>query len=152
MGGLTRESVLDNITLYWLTSTGASAARWYWELGQVSAVAAASGAMPPPVTVIWTPAAALSTAPAPGDVGASLAVHPASPATSAAPSIAFRMSFIGSPCDESDESKARDRAAVQVVELPVSLSERIMRTTRGCVLYPLSAVVRNCVLPVTSCR
>ncbi len=27
VGGLTRESVLDNITLYWLTGTGASAAR-----------------------------------------------------------------------------------------------------------------------------
>ena len=31
MGGLTRDSILDNITLCWLTGTGASAARWYWE-------------------------------------------------------------------------------------------------------------------------
>src|SRR4051794_32060583 len=30
-GNLTREHVLDNITLYWLTGTGASAARSYWE-------------------------------------------------------------------------------------------------------------------------
>jgi pimeloyl-ACP methyl ester carboxylesterase len=30
-GGLTRDSILDNITLYWLTNTGASAARLYWE-------------------------------------------------------------------------------------------------------------------------
>src|SRR6266480_4757751 len=30
-GNLTRDHVLDNITLYWLTSTGASAARSYWE-------------------------------------------------------------------------------------------------------------------------
>ena len=30
-GGLTRDHVLDNITLYWLTGTGASAARSYWE-------------------------------------------------------------------------------------------------------------------------
>src|SRR6185437_14768069 len=30
-GGLSRDSVLDNITLYWLTGTGSSAARWYWE-------------------------------------------------------------------------------------------------------------------------
>src|ERR671917_409153 len=30
-GNLTRDSILDNITLYWLTGTGASAARWYWE-------------------------------------------------------------------------------------------------------------------------
>ena len=30
-GNLTRDNVLDNITLYWLTGTGASAARSYWE-------------------------------------------------------------------------------------------------------------------------
>jgi pimeloyl-ACP methyl ester carboxylesterase len=30
-GGLTRDAILDNITLYWLTDTGASAARLYWE-------------------------------------------------------------------------------------------------------------------------
>ena len=29
--GLTREDVLDNITLFWLTNTGVSAARLYWE-------------------------------------------------------------------------------------------------------------------------
>ena len=34
VGNLTRESIVDNITLYWLTGTGASAARWYWEFGQ----------------------------------------------------------------------------------------------------------------------
>jgi pimeloyl-ACP methyl ester carboxylesterase len=30
-GNLTRDNVLDNITTYWLTGTGASAARSYWE-------------------------------------------------------------------------------------------------------------------------
>jgi pimeloyl-ACP methyl ester carboxylesterase len=30
-GDLTRDNILDNITLYWLTGTGASAARSYWE-------------------------------------------------------------------------------------------------------------------------
>jgi pimeloyl-ACP methyl ester carboxylesterase len=30
-GGLTRDDVLDNITLFWLTNTGVSAARLYWE-------------------------------------------------------------------------------------------------------------------------
>src|SRR5262249_50477438 len=30
-GGLTRDDILDNITLYWLTNTGVSAARLYWE-------------------------------------------------------------------------------------------------------------------------
>jgi pimeloyl-ACP methyl ester carboxylesterase len=30
-GGLTRDHILDNVTLYWLTGTGASAARSYWE-------------------------------------------------------------------------------------------------------------------------
>ena len=29
--GLTRDDVLDNITHYWLTNTGVSAARLYWE-------------------------------------------------------------------------------------------------------------------------
>ncbi|MEU5909617.1 epoxide hydrolase family protein [Micromonospora sp. NPDC047527] len=45
--GFTRDSILDNITLYWLTGTGASAARWYWENGR----ALASGQTPPPVSV-----------------------------------------------------------------------------------------------------
>jgi len=42
---------VDNITLYWLTATGASAARAYWETGQAQARAAAAGHAPPPVTV-----------------------------------------------------------------------------------------------------
>ena len=29
--GLTRDDVLDNITLYWLTNTGVSSSRLYWE-------------------------------------------------------------------------------------------------------------------------
>jgi pimeloyl-ACP methyl ester carboxylesterase len=51
VGNLTRETILDNITLYWLTGTGASAARWYWEFGQFLAAASAAGAPPPPVKV-----------------------------------------------------------------------------------------------------
>ena len=39
-GNLTRDHVLDNITLYWLTGTGAMAARLYWEGGQAAAAAA----------------------------------------------------------------------------------------------------------------
>ena len=50
-GGLTRDSIVDNITLYWLTGTGASAARWYWEFGRFLAAAEAGGHAPPPVTV-----------------------------------------------------------------------------------------------------
>ncbi len=50
-GNLTRDNILDNITLYWLTGTGASAARWYWEFGQVLAAAGASGQAPPPAAV-----------------------------------------------------------------------------------------------------
>jgi len=46
-GGLTRDHVLDNITLYWLTGTGASAARSYWEHGRAAALAA--GQAPPQV-------------------------------------------------------------------------------------------------------
>ena len=48
-GNLTRDSILDNITLYWLTGTGASAARWYWEAGQ--AAARMAGKSPPAVAV-----------------------------------------------------------------------------------------------------
>jgi pimeloyl-ACP methyl ester carboxylesterase len=40
-GNLTRDHILDNITLYWLTGTGASAARSYWEGGRAAAHAAA---------------------------------------------------------------------------------------------------------------
>src|SRR5262249_44785635 len=36
-GSLTRESVVDNITLYWLTATGASAARAYWDRARATA-------------------------------------------------------------------------------------------------------------------
>jgi hypothetical protein len=50
-GGLTRDHILDNITVYWLTGTGASAARSYWESGRAQALAAAAGQAPPPVTV-----------------------------------------------------------------------------------------------------
>jgi pimeloyl-ACP methyl ester carboxylesterase len=38
-GGLTREQIVDNITLYWLTGTGASAARSYWEAARAAALA-----------------------------------------------------------------------------------------------------------------
>ncbi|MDD7940143.1 epoxide hydrolase [Actinomycetospora lutea] len=51
VGNLTRDTVLDNITLYWLTGTGASAARWYWEFGRFVAGAQASGQPPPAVSV-----------------------------------------------------------------------------------------------------
>ncbi len=51
VGGLTRESIVDNITLYWLTGTGASAARWYWEFGRFLAAAEAAGQAPPAVAV-----------------------------------------------------------------------------------------------------
>jgi pimeloyl-ACP methyl ester carboxylesterase len=30
-GGITREDIVDNVTLYWLTNTGVSSARLYWE-------------------------------------------------------------------------------------------------------------------------
>src|SRR5690348_18388990 len=31
VGNLTRDEILDNITFYWLTNTGVSSARLYWE-------------------------------------------------------------------------------------------------------------------------
>jgi pimeloyl-ACP methyl ester carboxylesterase len=48
-GHLTPDRILDNITLYWLTGTGASAARAYWESGRAQALAA--GQAPPQVQV-----------------------------------------------------------------------------------------------------
>jgi pimeloyl-ACP methyl ester carboxylesterase len=47
VGGLTREHIVDNITLYWLTSTAASSARLYWEETQSIGAALASGQKPP---------------------------------------------------------------------------------------------------------
>src|ERR1700728_4036309 len=34
--GLSRDDVLDNVTLYWLTNTGISSARLYWDTTQIS--------------------------------------------------------------------------------------------------------------------
>jgi pimeloyl-ACP methyl ester carboxylesterase len=51
VGNLTRDEILDNITLYWLTGTGASAARSYWEDGRARAQAQASGKPPPEVSL-----------------------------------------------------------------------------------------------------
>ena len=50
-GGLTRDRILDNITLYWLTATGTSAARMYWEGARATAAAAAAGQTPPEVSL-----------------------------------------------------------------------------------------------------
>ena len=50
-GNLTREQIIDNITLYWLTGTAASAARSYWEDARALAASLASGQPPPPVSV-----------------------------------------------------------------------------------------------------
>jgi pimeloyl-ACP methyl ester carboxylesterase len=51
VGHLTRDHILDNITLYWLTGTAASAARSYWEDARALAAALASGQPPPAVNV-----------------------------------------------------------------------------------------------------
>jgi pimeloyl-ACP methyl ester carboxylesterase len=48
-GHLTPDTIVDNITLYWLTGTGASAAREYWETGRAAALAA--GQVLPEVSV-----------------------------------------------------------------------------------------------------
>jgi pimeloyl-ACP methyl ester carboxylesterase len=51
VGNLTRDNIVDNITLYWLTGTGASAPRWFWESGRAQAAAGAAGQAPPAVAV-----------------------------------------------------------------------------------------------------
>ena len=48
-GNLTRDTIVDNITAYWLTATGASAARSYWESGRAQALAA--GQAPPELSL-----------------------------------------------------------------------------------------------------
>jgi pimeloyl-ACP methyl ester carboxylesterase len=48
VGNLTRDPILDNITTYWLTGTGASAARSYWEAYGPDAPAAGREPLPPP--------------------------------------------------------------------------------------------------------
>jgi hypothetical protein len=48
--GLTRDDILDNITLYWLTNTGVSSARLYWE-NKLSFVAPKGVAVPVAVSV-----------------------------------------------------------------------------------------------------
>jgi pimeloyl-ACP methyl ester carboxylesterase len=54
-GNLTRDHILDNITLYWLSGTGASAARSYWEAYGADAPGAGK-ALPPdvPIPVAFT--------------------------------------------------------------------------------------------------
>ena len=47
-GNLTRDHILDNVTTYWLTGTGASAARSYWEAYGPDAPSAGSRPLPPP--------------------------------------------------------------------------------------------------------
>ena len=49
-GNLTRDHILDNITLYWLSGTGTSAARSYWEA--YGADAPAAGQKPVPASSI----------------------------------------------------------------------------------------------------
>ena len=53
-GNLTRDQILDNITLYWLTGTGASAGRSYWESAQGQARAAQQGLPDVAVPVAFT--------------------------------------------------------------------------------------------------
>src|SRR4029453_6769269 len=50
-GAVTRDDVLDDITLYWLTNTAVSAARSYWELKGMSAVNAVDISVPAAVSV-----------------------------------------------------------------------------------------------------
>jgi pimeloyl-ACP methyl ester carboxylesterase len=53
-GNLSRDHILDNITMYWLTGTGASAARSYWEEAQENVRAAGQAARPVSIPVGFT--------------------------------------------------------------------------------------------------
>jgi pimeloyl-ACP methyl ester carboxylesterase len=50
-GGLTRDDVLDNITLYWLTDTGTSSARLYWESARLTAAGGVPAGVSIPVAI-----------------------------------------------------------------------------------------------------
>ena len=50
-GGLTREAVVDNMTLYWLTNTATSSARLYWEQFRAIFASIASGEKPPKLSL-----------------------------------------------------------------------------------------------------
>lgn len=49
-GAITRDDVLDNITLYWLTNTGVSAARFYWETAHLNFLVSANVSVPAAVS------------------------------------------------------------------------------------------------------
>ena len=49
-GALTRDDVIDNITLYWLTNTAISSARLYWE-NKINLYLPANVSIPAAVTV-----------------------------------------------------------------------------------------------------
>jgi pimeloyl-ACP methyl ester carboxylesterase len=50
-GGLTRDRIVDDITLYWLTNTATSSARLYWESGRAKLAAIAAGQKPPELSL-----------------------------------------------------------------------------------------------------
>jgi pimeloyl-ACP methyl ester carboxylesterase len=50
-GGLIRDHIVDNITLYWLTNTATSSARLYWENARNIAAAVTTGQKPPELTL-----------------------------------------------------------------------------------------------------
>jgi pimeloyl-ACP methyl ester carboxylesterase len=50
-GAITRDDVLDDITLYWLTNTGVSAARFYWEYTRKTNLLLATGEVRIPTAV-----------------------------------------------------------------------------------------------------
>ena len=50
-GNLTRDRIVDNLALYWLTNTATSAARLYWENFQSTVASISSGKMPPDIKI-----------------------------------------------------------------------------------------------------
>jgi hypothetical protein len=79
-GNLTRDHILDNVTLYWLTGTGVSAARSYWE--NQRARDAAGGQIPPPVTLPVAFSASPARSSRPRAAGSSSATRPSCTTTS----------------------------------------------------------------------
>jgi hypothetical protein len=60
-GNLTHTHILDNVTLYWLTGTGVSVARSYWENARAAAGGVARPLRPSPSRSPSAPSRASST-------------------------------------------------------------------------------------------
>jgi len=72
----TKDDVLDNVTLYWLTNTAASSARLYWENGTRGSVIVAAAQRTAEIALPWPSRCFPRTSIAPGELGAARLSQP----------------------------------------------------------------------------